>query len=70
MTLFGTTRNSPSFVRSFVARQVISCTCALAAADLNPLADPEGLLDLDSEAGKQVAERVLQREAHHDGAHR
>jgi hypothetical protein len=32
------------------------------------MADPEGLLDLNGEAGKQVAERVLQREAHHNRA--
>ena len=68
MTLFGTIRNSPSLVRSLVARQVISCTCAFATADLHPLADAERLLDLNREPGEQVAERVLQREADHDRA--
>ena len=43
---------------------------ALAVAELHPVADAKRLLDLNREAGKQVAERVLQREADHHRADR
>ena len=68
MTLLGTIRNCPALVRSLVARQVISCTWPSRSPICNPVADAEGLLDLDGEAGEEVAERVLQREAHDHGA--
>ncbi len=39
-------------------------------ADGHPIADTERLFHLDGEAGEQVAQRVLQREPDHHGAHR
>ena len=70
MTLFGTIRNWPALVRSLVARQVISVHLAFAIAELHPLPDAKRLLDLNREARKQIAERVLQREADDDRADR
>ena len=60
----------PAFVRSLVARQVTSVDAPLELADSDPVADVERLLALDRQAGEGVAERVLQREAEHDGADR
>ena len=41
---------------------------AVGAGDGHPVADAKRLLDLNRQPGKQVAQRVLQREADHDGA--
>ena len=70
IVLFGTTTTLPAFVTIFVARQVISRTDPSIAADRHPVADAERPLDLNRQAGEQVAQRVLQREPEHDGAHR
>ena len=61
--LFGTITKLPALVRILVARQVISLTRPSMLGDAHPVADAERLLDLNRQPGKEVAERVLQREA-------
>ena len=63
-------RNCPALVRSLVARQVTSCTWPSRSPSCDPLPHAERLLDLDRQPGEEIAERVLQREADDDGAHR
>ena len=68
--LFGTMTASPLFVWSLVARQVIATTRPSNEPIRTHWSGAERLLDLDREAGKRVAQRVLQREADDDRAHR
>ena len=70
MTLFGTIRNCAVLGAQLGRAPGDLLHLAFAIADLHPLADAKRLLDLNREAGKQVAERVLQREADHDRADR
>ena len=57
-------------MRILVARHVISLTQSVLPADRDPVADAKWLLDLNGQAGEQIAQRVLQREADDHGANR
>ena len=63
MTLFGNDQELAGLGAQLGGAPGDLVDLALAVADLDPVADAERLLDLDRQAGEQVAERVLQREA-------
>ena len=62
--LFGTTTKLPLFVRTFTARQVISLTSPSMSAIRTHWPTAKWFFDLNRQAREQVAQRVLQREAH------